>query len=136
MRWKDLPPRLSYAIAALILALLIGTVFYHFFEHWGWLDSALFSTSTLTTVGYGNIVPITRLGKIFTIFYMVIGIGIALYALSLIGVYYVDQRVEQRALHVATRPREHIQKLKCMITPKSDDCKTPKKQKLLVEKTK
>ena len=59
---------------------------------------------------------------------MLIGIGIALYALSLLGAYYVDQRIEQRALRVATRPREHLQKIKCAITPKSDDCAPPKKK--------
>ena len=54
------PSRLAYAIGALILAWIIGTTVFHFVEHWGWLDSAFFSTSTLTTVGYGDITARTN----------------------------------------------------------------------------
>ena len=53
-----------------------GTVFYHFFEHLGWVDSFYFTVVTLATVGYGDIVPKTDLGKLFTSFYILIGIGI------------------------------------------------------------
>ena len=127
MRLNDLPPKLSYAVGALVSVMLIGTVFYHYFEHWRWIDALFFATCTITTVGYGNFVPATDLGKLFTIAYMLIGIGITLYCLSILGGYYMEQRFEERVLHVARKPREHIQKLKCMITPKSGECKPPKK---------
>ena len=63
-------------LAAAILILGIGTVFYHFVENITWLDSYYFSVVTLTTVGYGDIVPHTAAGKLFTTFYLMIGIGI------------------------------------------------------------
>lgn len=60
----------------LVAVLLIsGTVFYHGVEGWGWLDSLYFSVTTLTTVGYGDFSPHTDLGKIFTIIYLLVGIG-------------------------------------------------------------
>lgn len=62
--------------AVAVLALLTGTVFYHFVEDLDWIDALYFCTITLTTVGYGDIVPHTDLGKIFTIFYVLAGIGI------------------------------------------------------------
>ncbi len=58
-----------------VIILVTGTVFYHNAEHWHWLDSLFFSVTTLTTVGYGNLVPVTTTGKIFTIVYIFLGLG-------------------------------------------------------------
>ena len=54
----------------------LGTWFYWRVEGWGALDSLYFSVTTLTTVGYGDFSPHNPAGKIFTIFYIIIGIGI------------------------------------------------------------
>lgn len=63
------------ALAA-VTVLTVGVVFYHFVERFRWLDSLYFSFVTLTTVGYGDFVPKTDAGKLFTIFYLLIGIAI------------------------------------------------------------
>lgn len=63
------------ALSALCL-LAGGATFYHHVEKLSWLDAFYFSTITLTTVGYGDITPHTDAGKIFTIFYVITGIGI------------------------------------------------------------
>lgn len=54
----------------------VGTLFYHFIEKWNWVDSYYFSVVSLTTVGYGDLAPTTVAGKIFTTFYLIIGISI------------------------------------------------------------
>ncbi len=59
-----------------LFVLINGTVFYHFIEHLEWLDALYFSVITLTTVGYGDFTPQTNLGKIFTMAYIITGIGI------------------------------------------------------------
>jgi len=58
------------------------------------LDALYFSAYTMTTVGYGDIVPKTDIGKIFTIFYVFAGVGIALYGLSVIASHFVEVREE------------------------------------------
>ncbi len=124
MNLTDLPPKLKYAIGALISVMGIGMIFYHYVEKWNWIDAAFFATSTITTVGYGNVVPTTPLSKVFTIAYMLIGIGIALYSLSMIGGYYMEQRFESRIYGAATSPREQLRKLRCAITPGHGYCNT------------
>lgn len=59
-----------------ISVITIGTVFYHFVEKLSWVDAYYFSVITLATVGYGDITPHTDIGKIFTTFYVLCGIGI------------------------------------------------------------
>lgn len=66
--------RLLVALAAFMLAL--GTVVYHVVEKFPWVDAYYFSVVTLATVGYGDFTPHTTFGKIFTTFYIFIGVGI------------------------------------------------------------
>ncbi len=65
-----------------------GTVVYHFLEGWSWLDSIYFSIITLTTIGYGDFSPQTNGGKLFTIFYILIGIGIILSFVNTVYSHY------------------------------------------------
>ena len=65
-----------YLLLAVVAALLTGTCFYHFVEKLSWVDAYYFSVVTLATVGYGDIVPKTDIEKIFTTFYIFIGVGI------------------------------------------------------------
>ena len=45
-------------------------------EGWSVLDSFYFSVTTLTTVGFGDPAPTTAAGKIFTIVYIFVGLGV------------------------------------------------------------
>lgn len=65
-----------FTLAVAVIVLSGGAVFYHFVEHLSWLNAFYFCTITLTTVGYGDITPHTDAGKLFTIFYIIVGVGI------------------------------------------------------------
>jgi len=61
---------------------LIGAMLYHWLEGWSWLDSFYFVIITLTTIGFGDLSPTTRLTKLITIFYAVNGVAILLMLLD------------------------------------------------------
>jgi voltage-gated potassium channel len=64
------------ALAVLVLVqLLSGTIFYRLAEGWRWLDSLYFSVTTLATVGLGDLTPATDAGKVFTMHFILTGVG-------------------------------------------------------------
>jgi len=82
-----------FVISFLLLLLCIGTIAYHHIEKWDYIDSLYFSTTTLATVGLGDIHPVTNTGKLFTVAYILIGVSAALYGLSLVAHYYLNKNV-------------------------------------------
>ena len=91
MRWRRLGPfglvvagtaaTLRDARVRLLLGLtgtliLLASLVYRWLEGWSWLDALFFSVVTISTVGYGDLVPQTAAGKIFTILYIFSGIGL------------------------------------------------------------
>ena len=61
---------------------LIGTIGYRVIEGWGWLDALYMTVITLTTVGFGEIRPLTDLGRMFTIVVIIGGVGVFAYTLT------------------------------------------------------
>ena len=72
-------------LLAVLFLLLGGMAFFHYTEDWRWFDSFYFSVITLATVGYGDFAPHTDPGKLFTIFYVFVGVGILLAFLNVIA---------------------------------------------------
>ncbi|AOT00756.1 MULTISPECIES: potassium channel family protein [Exiguobacterium] len=62
-------------MGSVVFLLAIGMFFYHGVESLGYLDALYLSVMTLTTVGYGDLHPVTPLGKIFSMGYVLLGIG-------------------------------------------------------------
>lgn len=82
--------------SALLAVILAGTVFFHFAEGWSWLDSYFFTVVTLSTVGYGNLVPTTVAGKIGTTVLIFVGLGIFAAAIQQLSHFTVHRRSEMR----------------------------------------
>lgn len=77
-----------------VVVLGIGTLVYHQLEGWGWVDSLYFSVITLTTIGYGDFSPATEAGKLFTIFYILVGLGLILNFINTVYHHYRTQRAD------------------------------------------
>jgi hypothetical protein len=73
---NTLPGIYGFLTFLTLFILLIGTFFYHYIEGFSWIDAFYFCVVTLATVGYGDIAPKTDAGKIFTVFYILMGAGI------------------------------------------------------------
>ena len=80
----------------LILILLgCGVIAFSFvFEQWPILDSLYFTTVILTTVGYGDITPKTKAGKLFATVFALGGIVILGLALGVLGSKLIEAEIE------------------------------------------
>ncbi|AXG74685.1 two pore domain potassium channel family protein [Flavobacterium arcticum] len=78
------------------IVLFIGTIAYHFIEGWSYIDSLYFSVVTLTTIGFGDFAPQTDSGKLFTVFYIVMGIGVILTFINTLQNHYNESRESKK----------------------------------------
>jgi voltage-gated potassium channel len=82
-----------------VLLVFVGTLSYSLGEDWNVLDAFYFSVSTLTTTSVADpeLVLEHDWMKIFTVFYLLIGIGILVEVLRRLGASFVAVRAEDRA---------------------------------------
>ena len=63
------------AFLLLLNITLVGTVGYVFIEKWTFLESLYMTVITITTIGFGEIRPLTPVGRVFTIGLIISGVG-------------------------------------------------------------
>jgi voltage-gated potassium channel len=69
---------------AFTILLLGGTAGYMLIEGWSPLDALFMSAITLSTVGYGEVEPLSAAGAVFSVFLILFGVGAALYTFNAI----------------------------------------------------
>ncbi len=69
---------LKLIFLALVALVLIGVAGFHFMEGWPWFDGFYMVLTTITTIGYGELHPLSPAGRIFNTFVIVAGVGLVL----------------------------------------------------------
>ena len=85
--------RLRRGIIILVSIIAAGTIGYMLIEGWSLSDAIYMTMITITTVGYGEVHPLTTGGRIFSIFLIVGGVSGALFVLSAFVEYVVEGRL-------------------------------------------
>ena len=62
----------------LLVVMAIGTAGYHYIEGWPWFDGFYMVVTTLTTIGYQEVHPLSHTGRIFNLFVIVSGVSLLL----------------------------------------------------------
>jgi voltage-gated potassium channel len=77
--------RLIFIALLLIVALFIGTMGFVLIEGWPLFDSFYMTLMTLTTVGYGEIHPLSKQGRMFASFLMLVGVTTVFVSIAIVG---------------------------------------------------
>ena len=89
-------PDFRSLVLLVFLTLLTGTIFYSLQEGWGLIDAFYFSVTTLTTVGFGEPAPTTPIGKLFTVGYILSGLGLIAAFINAIAEENLSRRTRRR----------------------------------------
>ncbi len=60
---------------ALALIIAAGMVGYHLIEGWPWFDCLYMVLTTITTIGYAEVHPLSHAGRVFNVFVIMSGVG-------------------------------------------------------------
>lgn len=82
--------RLFFPAILLFVVLSIGVAGYMIVERWSFLDSLFMTVISLTTVGYGETNPLTTKGRIFTMFFLLSGMGVLAYGIGTVTAFFVE----------------------------------------------
>lgn len=67
--------RIVLAIVMLCCVVLAGSAGFRFIEHWNWFDAFYMTLTTMTTIGYGEIHPLSHAGRVFNSFLIVFAVA-------------------------------------------------------------
>jgi voltage-gated potassium channel len=95
--------------AILIIFIILGSLGYVWIEEWDFFDSLWMTVITLTTVGYGEVRPLTQAGRAYSMVLMLAGIGIMFYIVT--GLAKIIVEGEIRDALGKRKLQRHIQKL-------------------------
>lgn len=81
---KQLRYKIALAMALILLSIGFGVMGYMLIEGYSFLEALYMTVITVSTIGYGEVKPLTDSGRIFTIVLIITNLGIFAYAISII----------------------------------------------------
>lgn len=87
--------RLRIYLAIFVFVLVSGTIGFMLAEHLSAVDAIYFIIVTIATVGYGDISPVTPLGKTLAVLLIITGVGTFLSTLAAATEVFLSRRDHQ-----------------------------------------
>ena len=106
----NLPQRTLMAQSmTFIVYLLCGAAVFAHTEGWFYVDGVYWATITLLTIGYGDIVPVTHLGRSLIIPYAIAGIVMIGLVVGSIGALVLDKARQKMGARMTVRERKLLE---------------------------
>jgi hypothetical protein len=106
-------PEGKVLLGAVVMIIAVGTIAYMTLEGWSPVDALYFSVVTLATVGFGDLTPTTDAAKLFTVGYILAGVGII--------AAFASELAKHRGLPPAMAARMHVPPDESILGPDGPD---------------
>lgn len=83
------------AIAMVAGLIMTGALGYMTIENYPFLDAVYMTVISLTTVGYGETIPLSQAGRVFTIFLLLFGVGLILMTITQMAEALVEGNIRR-----------------------------------------
>ncbi len=80
--------------ASLLTIMALGSLGYMVLEGWDFFDSLYMTVITLTTVGFGEVHPLSRVGRAYTLVILLAGMGVMLYIVTSLAKVVVEGEIK------------------------------------------
>jgi len=97
--------QVELAVVSLLVFLVLATVGFRYIEGWSWFDSLYMVAISVTTVGYGEVHPMTPAGRSFAILVIFGGVGVGSYVLLTVTRNFFEGVVEGSIQRAVVRRR-------------------------------
>ncbi|WP_420572360.1 potassium channel family protein [Kordia sp.] len=101
------------ALFLLIFVFTIGVLGFRFIADMSWVDATYMTVITVTTVGFGEVIPLDEHARLFTVFLIIISVFVFAYAISVITEYILSRSslrniIQRKTLKKISRMEDHI----------------------------
>jgi len=69
-------------VTALLVVIALGTAGFHYIEGWPWFDGFYMVITTLTTIGYQEVHPLSHAGRVFNVLIILSGVSLLFLAIG------------------------------------------------------
>ncbi len=95
---KHFRNKLFFSLFLIVILILIGSFWYHYYADFSWVDAIYMTIITATTVGFGEVHQLNDQSKIFTIFLIIASIMVYAYTITTITEYVISGKLFQNLI--------------------------------------
>jgi voltage-gated potassium channel len=106
---RDAAKQVVVAVGALAALTLVGTLGFRWVEDLTFLDALYMAVITLSTVGYQEVAPSSMASRLYTVGFIIVGVGTAFYAVVALAGFLLEGRL--RSILGRTAMNRQIQSL-------------------------
>ncbi|MBI4644282.1 MAG: potassium channel protein [Deltaproteobacteria bacterium] len=87
--------KIAQLTGSLLAILVLGSLGFVWLEGWSFFDALYMTVTTLTTVGYGEVHPLTPLGKAYNMVLILAGMGVLFYIVTSLARVVVEGEIAE-----------------------------------------